>query len=102
MLAADGRPYRVGGNIGIGLLGLLDGIDERTWTVLEISHTQLQLTDRSPHIAAVLNVTPNHLDQFSWDEYVALKQQHRASSRRRTTSPCSTSTTTIAAAHGAS
>jgi UDP-N-acetylmuramoylalanine--D-glutamate ligase len=74
MMAASGRAFRVGGNIGNGLLGLLDGIDERTWTVMEISHTQLQLTDRSPHIAAVLNVMPNHLDQFSWDEYVALKQ----------------------------
>jgi UDP-N-acetylmuramoylalanine--D-glutamate ligase len=74
MLAADRRSYRVGGNIGTGLLGLLDGIDERTWTVMEVSHTQLQLTDRSPHIAAVLNITPNHLDQFSWDAYVALKQ----------------------------
>lgn len=75
MLGADGRPYRVGGNIGVGLLGLLDGIDERTWTVLEVSHTQLQLADRSPHVAAVLNVTPNHLDRFSWEEYVALKQR---------------------------
>jgi UDP-N-acetylmuramoylalanine--D-glutamate ligase len=74
MMASSGRPYRVGGNIGNGLLGLLDGIDERTWTVMEISHTQLQLTHRSPHVAAVLNVTPNHLDQFTWDEYVALKQ----------------------------
>ncbi len=74
MLAEDGRPYRVGGNIGTGLLGLLDDITDRTWTVLEMSHTQLQLTDRSPHIAAILNITPNHLDQFSWDEYVALKQ----------------------------
>lgn len=75
MLAADGRSYRVGGNIGTGLLGLLDGIDERTWTVLEVSHTQLQLVERSPHIATVLNVTPNHLDKFSWEEYVALKQR---------------------------
>ncbi len=75
IMAADGRSYRVGGNIGTGLLGLLDGIDEQTWTVMELSHTQLQLTDRSPHIAAVLNVTPNHLDQFSWDDYVALKRR---------------------------
>ena len=73
MLATAGRPYRVGGNIGSGLLGLLDGIDERTWTVIEISHTQLVLVERSPHIAALLNVTPNHLDRFSWDEYVDLK-----------------------------
>ena len=49
-------------------------MDERTWTVLEMSHTQLQLTDRSPHIAAILNITPNHLDQFSWEDYVALKR----------------------------
>ncbi len=75
ILSASGLPYRVGGNIGIGLLGLLDGMDERTWAVLEISHTQLQLVDRSPHIAALLNVTPNHLDSFSWDAYVELKQR---------------------------
>lgn len=74
MLARAGRPYRVGGNIGAGLLGLLDGMDKRTWAVMEISHTQLQLTDRSPHVAAILNITPNHLDQFAWDDYVALKR----------------------------
>ncbi len=74
ILDADARAYRVGGNIGTGLLGLLDGVDENTWTVMEISHTQLQLTDRSPHIAAVLNVTPNHLDHFTWEQYIALKQ----------------------------
>src|SRR6185295_8778284 len=56
ILAAEGRAYRVGGNIGVGLLGLLDGIDERTWTVIEISHTQLQLVDSSPRVAAVLNI----------------------------------------------
>jgi len=75
MLAVEGRAHRVGGNIGVGLLGLLDGIDEWTWTVMEMSHTQLAMTDRSPHIAALLNVTPNHLDQFTWEEYVALKQK---------------------------
>jgi UDP-N-acetylmuramoylalanine--D-glutamate ligase len=75
IMAASGQPYRVGGNIGIGMLGLLDGMDERAWAVLEISHNQLQLMDRSPHVAAVLNVTPNHLDQFSWDDYLALKQR---------------------------
>ena len=42
--------------------------------ILEISHTQLQYTDRSPALAAVTNVGPNHLDQFDWDAYVALKQ----------------------------
>jgi UDP-N-acetylmuramoylalanine--D-glutamate ligase len=43
--------------------------------VLEISHTQLVLTRTSPNVAAVLNVTPNHLDQFTWEEYVSLKRK---------------------------
>ncbi|HEY7801280.1 MAG TPA: UDP-N-acetylmuramoyl-L-alanine--D-glutamate ligase [Dehalococcoidia bacterium] len=75
MLQAGGLEHVVGGNIGTGLLGLLDEMDTRTWAVVEVSHTQLQLLDTSPHLAAVLNVTPNHLDRFSWEEYVALKQR---------------------------
>jgi UDP-N-acetylmuramoylalanine--D-glutamate ligase len=75
MLDAGGLPHIVGGNIGTGLLGLLDGMDARTWAVVEISHTQLQLIERGPHIAGILNITPNHLDRFTWEEYVALKQR---------------------------
>lgn len=73
MLRADERPVFVGGNIGIALLDNLPTIRTYTWSVLEVSHTQLQLVERSPHVAAVLNVTPNHLDRFSWDEYRRLK-----------------------------
>jgi UDP-N-acetylmuramoylalanine--D-glutamate ligase len=73
MFEADERPFFVGGNIGVGLLGHLEHIRPYTWSILEISHTQLQLVDRSPHIAAVLNITPNHLDRFSWDDYRRLK-----------------------------
>ncbi len=74
MAESAGVEYIVGGNIGEALLGSLDTISERTTVILEISHTQLQYTDRSPRIAAVTNVTPNHLDQFSWDDYVGLKR----------------------------
>lgn len=73
MFRADERPVFVGGNIGIGLLDHLALIRPYTWSVLEVSHTQLQLVERSPHVAAVLNITPNHLDRFSWDEYRRLK-----------------------------
>ena len=74
-MAAEARiEHVVGGNLGEALLGRLDDIRETTTVILEISHTQLQYTDRSPAIAAVTNVTPNHLDQFSWDEYVGLKR----------------------------
>lgn len=74
MAAAAGVEHIVGGNIGQALLGRLNEIGPETTVILEISHTQLQYTDRSPHIAAITNVTPNHLDQFSWDEYVGLKR----------------------------
>lgn len=64
----------LGGNIGVPLLGRAQSLPPDTWVILEISHTQLQYTTRSPHVATLTNVTPNHLDQFSWDEYVALKR----------------------------
>jgi UDP-N-acetylmuramoylalanine--D-glutamate ligase len=75
MFAATGRPHAMGGNIGVGLLGLLDELTPETWVVAEISHTQLELMDRSPHVACVLNVTPNHLDRYSWPDYVGLKRK---------------------------
>ena len=73
MFQSCARRHVVGGNIGVGLLALLDQIGTDTWVVLEMSHTQLETAERSPHIACVLNVTPNHLDRYSWEEYTALK-----------------------------
>ena len=73
MLDAAGRECVLGGNIGRGLLAQLPDISPTTTVVAEISHTQLLRTTRSPRIAAITNITPNHLDQFSWDDYQALK-----------------------------
>ena len=70
-----GREHVLGGNIGQGLMSLLEGASAATWAVVEISHTQLVLTERSPQFAALLGVTPNHLDQFSWQEYIELKRK---------------------------
>ncbi|MEX2080301.1 MAG: UDP-N-acetylmuramoyl-L-alanine--D-glutamate ligase [Dehalococcoidia bacterium] len=74
MAAEAGLRHLVGGNIGEPLLSRLEEVDEGTTVILEISHTQLQFTDKSPAIAAITNITPNHLDQFGWDEYVGLKR----------------------------
>ena len=74
MFAAAGKRHVVGGNIGVGLLSLLGEITPETSVILEVSHTQLELTDRSPHVACVLNVTPNHLDRYGWPDYVNLKR----------------------------
>lgn len=74
MARQQGVDHVVAGNIGAPVLGLLERLRPGTTVILEISHTQLQYTDRSPGLAAVTNVTANHLDAFDWDAYVALKQ----------------------------
>ena len=73
MFDAAGRKHVVGGNIGTPLLAQLECVTPETWVVLELSHTQLETAERSPHVACVLNVRPNHLDRYTWDEYTALK-----------------------------
>ncbi len=73
LLTASKIDCVLGGNIGQGLLGQLPEIGEETTVVAELSHTQLLRTTRSPHVAAITNITPNHLDQFEWDDYQALK-----------------------------
>ena len=75
MLAEAGLAHVLGGNIGVGLLGLLPAITEGTRVVVELSHTQLESVESSPHWALLTNVTPNHLDRFGWDEYVGLKRR---------------------------
>jgi UDP-N-acetylmuramoylalanine--D-glutamate ligase len=75
MLDAADIDHVAGGNIGVGLLGLLDEIEPTTKVVVELSHTQLESLDESPHVACVTNVTPNHLDQYPWADYVALKRR---------------------------
>ena len=63
MLKAAGIPAHVGGNIGTPLIDRLGQLQPGEWAVMELSSFQLELFDRSPPVAAVLNVTPNHLDR---------------------------------------
>jgi UDP-N-acetylmuramoylalanine--D-glutamate ligase len=67
------RPF-VGGNIGDPLLNYVDDMRAGDLAILEISSFQLEQMTLSPNIAAVLNITPNHLDRHaSMDEYTAAK-----------------------------
>jgi UDP-N-acetylmuramoylalanine--D-glutamate ligase len=70
-------PYRrswVGGNIGTPLLLVVDEMQPDDLAIMELSSFQLELMDRSPQIAAVLNVTPNHLDRHgTMEAYKAAK-----------------------------
>jgi len=53
----------VGGNIGDPLINYVDEMHSDDIAVLEISSFQLEQMTISPNIAAVLNITPNHLDR---------------------------------------
>lgn len=52
-----------GGNIGYPLINNVDEMHEDDLAIMELSSFQLELMTRSPHVAAVLNITPNHLDR---------------------------------------
>ncbi len=68
------RRVWVGGNIGVPLVDRLEDISRDDLVVLELSSFQLELMRHSPPIAAVLNVTPNHLDRHgSFEAYLAAK-----------------------------
>lgn len=71
-----GKPRQawVGGNIGLPLIDRLDEIHPDDVVILELSSFQLELMTRSPHMAAVLNITPNHLDRHgTLEAYTAAK-----------------------------
>ena len=59
----DGRTTWVGGNIGRPLLTDLHKMSADDMVVQELSSFQLEIWDQSPPVAAVLNITPNHLDR---------------------------------------
>lgn len=53
----------VGGNIGSPLIAEVDEMQAGDLAVMELSSFQLEIMTRSPQVAAVLNITPNHLDR---------------------------------------
>ena len=66
----------VGGNIGYPLIDHLDEINANDLVVTELSSFQLELMNKSPSIAAVLNITPNHLDRHvNMAAYIQAKSQ---------------------------
>ncbi|NLS77839.1 MAG: UDP-N-acetylmuramoyl-L-alanine--D-glutamate ligase [Chloroflexi bacterium] len=94
MCRAAGRATYVGGNIGAPLIGYLERIRPADAVVMELSSFQLDLyrpwaagtrgaellpwlsQGKSPQIAAILNITPNHLDRHAdMAEYTDAKAQ---------------------------
>ena len=70
----QGPEVWVGGNIGTPLISILDQIKQDDLAVMELSSFQLELMTRSPQIAVILNITPNHLDRHgSMENYTRIK-----------------------------
>jgi UDP-N-acetylmuramoylalanine--D-glutamate ligase len=64
IMAAGGFPTAVGGNIGTPAVSLIERSTAETVVVLEVSSFQLETVQTfRPKVAAVLNVTPDHLDR---------------------------------------
>ena len=63
MLKKAGYTTWIGGNIGSALLDVMTGIRPYHQVVMELSSFQLDLMVTSPAVAALLNITPNHLDR---------------------------------------
>ncbi|MGZ9234250.1 MAG: UDP-N-acetylmuramoyl-L-alanine--D-glutamate ligase [Anaerolineales bacterium] len=64
----------VGGNIGDPLISYVDQMKPEDTAILEISSFQLGQMMISPNVAAILNITPNHLDRHgTMEAYAAAK-----------------------------
>jgi UDP-N-acetylmuramoylalanine--D-glutamate ligase len=77
ILERAGMPTQVGGNIGVPVVALIDDSTDETWNVLEVSSFQLESTEQfHPHIAVILNITPDHLDRHgSFENYALAKER---------------------------
>ncbi|MBQ4314302.1 MAG: UDP-N-acetylmuramoyl-L-alanine--D-glutamate ligase, partial [Lentisphaeria bacterium] len=75
LLESAGYNTYLGGNIGKPLLTDAIGMEPGDVAVVELSSFQLMTMKRSPSIAVVTNLAPNHLDvHTSMGEYVAAKE----------------------------
>lgn len=75
LLKASGKTVHLGGNIGHPLLAESGDMKEEDIAVLELSSFQLMTMQKSPHIAVVTNISPNHLDVHKdYQEYITAKE----------------------------
>src|SRR5215208_3594824 len=72
--SAYGGKAHIGGNIGDPLINYLDNMQPDDVAIMELSSFQLDQMTISPNVAAILNITPNHLDRHGiMEAYTAAK-----------------------------
>jgi len=75
MLELEGYKCWIGGNIGTPLLDKINQISEDDKVIIELSSFQLMTMKKSPNVAVITNISPNHLDYHkSYNEYVEAKK----------------------------
>jgi UDP-N-acetylmuramoylalanine--D-glutamate ligase len=77
VIARDGRRVHLGGNIGETMLDRIQDVASGDWVVLELSSFQLESVEEPRcEIAAVLNISPDHLDRHeTLSAYIAAKRR---------------------------
>ena len=74
-LKACGKKVHLGGNIGKPLLPEIESVGSEHYAVVELSSFQLISMRKSPEIAVITNLAPNHLDiHKDMREYVDAKK----------------------------
>ena len=75
MLCEAGYKVWLGGNIGNPLLSQTRDMRPEDYVVLELSSFQLHTLQKSPSIAVITNISPNHLDVHkNYEEYIEAKK----------------------------
>ena len=75
MMTDAGYKTWLGGNIGNPLLTDTEKMKENDWVILELSSVQLHTMRKSPEIAVITNISPNHLDMHKdYKEYIDAKK----------------------------
>lgn len=75
MMTAAGYKTWLGGNIGHPLLSEAEQMKPEDWVILELSSFQLHTMQKSPEIAVMTNLSPNHLDVHKdYQEYIDAKK----------------------------
>ncbi len=78
LLEAAGKEVALVGNVGFSFARYLAQEDEPDFFVIEVSSFQLDsIVHFRPHLAALLNITPDHLDRYNYemDGYIDSKMR---------------------------
>ncbi len=77
MLEESGFDVVMAGNVGVPLISVVERLTEDSIVVAELSSFQLEaIRDFHPRVAALLNLSPNHLDRHpTFDAYIQAKAQ---------------------------